>query len=161
LDIDFPNGLIIITGETGAGKSILLGAISLLLGTKADLSVLKRTDKNCVVEGEFEADGNDYILRRVIAPSGRSRSFINDEPVTSANLADISSKFVDIHAQHKHLLLNDKDFQLNVLDYFSGTGDLLDEYKLRYDNVLQLQEDLKKIDAQLAEDRRDKEYREF
>ena len=161
LDIDFPDGLIIITGETGAGKSILLGAVSLLLGTKTDLSVLKSTDKNCVVEGEFEADGNDYTLRRVIAPSGRSRSFINDEPVSSANLADISSKFVDIHAQHKHLLLNDKDFQLNVLDYFSGTGDLLDEYKLRYDNVLQLQEDLKKIDAQIAEDRRDKEYREF
>ncbi|MCI1720402.1 MAG: DNA repair protein RecN [Bacteroidales bacterium] len=161
LDIDFPDGLIIITGETGAGKSILLGAISLLLGVKADLNVLKRADKNCVVEGEFEADGKDYILRRVIAPSGRSRSFINDEPVTSAALADISSRLVDVHAQHKHLLLNDKDFQLKVLDYFSGTGDLLVKYRAEYEKVIELQEELKKLEAQIAADRRDREYREF
>ena len=79
LDIEFPGGLIIITGETGAGKSIMLGALSLLLGGKGDVSALKDNTRNCVVEGEFEADGEELILRRVISPAGRTRNFINDE----------------------------------------------------------------------------------
>ena len=87
LDIEFPSGLVIITGETGAGKSIMLGALSLLLGAKGDVSALKDNTKNCVVEGEFEADGETLILRRVISPAGRTRNFINDEPATLASLS--------------------------------------------------------------------------
>ena len=126
LDIDIPDGLIIITGETGAGKSILLGALGLLLGGKCDVSVLKDTSKNCVVEGVFDIKGcninldllndqdeidasQELVLRRVIAPSGRSRAFINDEPVSVALLQGISSRLVDIHAQHQHLLLTKKE----------------------------------------------------
>ena len=82
LDIEFPGGLIIVTGETGAGKSIMLGALSLLLGAKGDTSALKDNGKNCVVEGEFEVEGEEIILRRVISPAGRTRNFINDEPAT-------------------------------------------------------------------------------
>lgn len=161
LDINFPDGLIIITGETGAGKSILLGAVSLLLGGKADSNVFGSSQKNCVVEGEFVLGGKEYILRRVISPAGRSRSFINDEPASNAELSEISSRLIDIHAQHKQLLLNDKNFQLKVLDYFSGTGELLAKYKVLYDKILEQQTELARMDAQIAADRKDKEYREF
>ena len=125
LDIEFPSGLVIITGETGAGKSIMLGALSLLLGGKGDVSALKDSSRNCVVEGEFETDGEPLILRRVISPAGRTRNFINDEPATLAALTEISSTIVDIHAQHQHLLLTDESYQMKVLDYFAGTGNIL------------------------------------
>ena len=95
LDIEFPGGLIIITGETGAGKSIMMGALSLLLGAKADVSALKDNARNCVVEGEFDVDGEEFILRRVISPAGRTRNFINDEPATLASLTEIASRIVD------------------------------------------------------------------
>ena len=132
LDITFPDGLVIITGETGAGKSILLGALSLLLGKRADVSVFSDSTRNCVVEAEFsDKDGQEYILRRVITPAGRSRSFLNDEPVTLSDLADISHKIIDIHGQHQHLLLGDPDFRLSVIDNFAGTAPLLEEFLFR------------------------------
>ena len=106
VEINFPDGLIIITGETGAGKSILLGALSLLLGKKADSSVFHDSASNSVVEAEF---GDGTLIRRVITPAGRSRSFVNDEPVTLAELSALSRKIVDIHQQHQHLLLGDAD----------------------------------------------------
>lgn len=178
LDIDFPGGLVIITGETGAGKSILLGALSLLLGGKSDVSVLKDASKNCVVEGEFDIsgiginlseimdadfDGSDdtLILRRVVAPSGRSRVFINDEPASLAVLSEISHKLVDIHAQHDHLLLTDKAYQLSVLDYFSGAGSLLSDYREVHYKLLKAQAELailQQVDAANAQQR---EYQEF
>src|SRR3989339_536834 len=123
LEIGFPEGLVIITGETGAGKSILMGAISLLLGGKADMAILKDKNKNCVVEALFEIEGDSdfqrifeensleyspsLTLRRVVSPGGKSRSFVNDEPVSLQFLKDISEKIIDIHAQHQHLLLAD------------------------------------------------------
>ena len=121
LDIDFPEGLIIITGQTGAGKSILLGALSLLMGARADAGMIKDGADNCVVEGEFETsdpvirallDENDVdwedghlIIRRMVNPSGRSRAFVNDFPVSVGILQDLSSRLVDIHSQHQTLLL--------------------------------------------------------
>ena len=138
LEIDFPEGLVIITGQTGAGKSILLGALSLLMGAKADARVVSEGADNCVVEAEFEtaADDNDIkslleendvewdeghlIVRRVVNNSGRSRSFINDCPVSVGVLQDISSRLVDIHSQHQTLMLSDKHFQLDMLDHFAG-----------------------------------------
>ena len=132
LDIEFPGGLIIITGETGAGKSIMMGALSLLLGAKADVSALKDNARNCVVEGEFDVDGEELILRRVISPAGRTRNFINDEPATLASLTEIASRIVDIHAQHQHLLLADADYQMRVLDYFAGSSQVLEGYREVY-----------------------------
>lgn len=132
LDIRFPEGLIIISGQTGAGKSILLGALSLLLGSKADASVIGGEADSCVVEAVFRIpesdlvlkeilDDNDVevgdgelIIRRVVNRSGRSRSFINDSPVNIQILQSISSRLVDIHSQHQTLLLSDKSFQLSI-----------------------------------------------
>ncbi len=161
LDIEFPQGLVIITGETGAGKSIMLGALSLLLGGKGDVSALKDSQKNCVVEGEFECEGEEIILRRVISPAGRTRNFINDEPATLAALTQISSSIVDIHAQHQHLLLTDASYQMKVLDYFAGTGDLLNMYKEAYTSLQQTVAQLEKLQVEIARKEGDREYRQF
>ena len=161
LDIEFPQGLVIITGETGAGKSIMLGALSLLLGGKGDVSALKDSQKNCVVEGEFECEGEEIILRRVISPAGRTRNFINDEPATLAALTQISSSIVDIHAQHQHLLLTDASYQMKVLDYFAGTGELLDAYKETYTNLQQALAQLERLRDEIARKEGDREYRQF
>ena len=139
LDITFPEGLVIITGQTGAGKSILLGALSLLAGARADASLLPEGADSCVVEAEFTgmdealdallsgADvehepGGALLIRRVVARSGRSRSFINDCPVPVGLLQQAAERLVDIHSQHKSLLLTDPHFQLSVLDHFAGNA---------------------------------------
>ncbi len=141
LDITFPEGLIIITGETGAGKSILLGALSLVLGARADASVVGPHADNCVVEASF-AIGKDealqrilrendipddegmLVLRRVVAQSGRSRCFAGDEPVSVAVLQELSARLVDIHSQHQTLLLSDERFRLEALDLKAGCREL-------------------------------------
>ncbi len=162
LDIEFPDGLIIVTGETGAGKSILLGAISLLLGKRADQSVFSDAARNCVVEAEFsDSTGEEMILRRVITPAGRSRSFLNDEPVTLADLTEISSKIIDIHEQHNHLLLTDADFRLSVVDHFAGNGELLAEYNKVYKECMRLSAAVAELRRRIAEADKDAEYREF
>lgn len=143
LDIDFGNGLTIITGETGAGKSILLGALSLILGSRADTSVLLNKTDKCVVEGTFNIDGYgldgffekfeiDYsaitIIRREINPAGKSRAFINDTPVNLSQLSEIGDNLIDIHSQHQTLMLNESQFQLSVLDSFTETVKPREEY---------------------------------
>ena len=158
LDITFPEGLIIITGETGAGKSILLGAISLLLGHKAEASVFNDPAKNCVVEAEFD---DDLILRRVISPAGRSRSFMNDEPVTLAELTEISNKIIDIHGQHQHLLLSDAAFQLSVLDHYCGAIEDLERYRGVFDEHRSKSEELVKLQKEIDALSSDAEYRDF
>jgi len=141
LDIGFPEGLVIITGQTGAGKSILLGALSLLSGARADASAISEGADSCVVEAEFagadadlrallaeadvEEDGDRLLIRRVVSRSGRSRSFINDCPVPLSLLQDVAGRLVDIHSQHKSLLLTDAQFQLSVLDRFAGNAQAL------------------------------------
>ena len=163
LDITFPEGLIIITGETGAGKSILLGALSLLLGKRADASVFSDSTRNCVVEAEFSAkDGQEeYILRRVITPAGRSRSFLNDEPVSLTELTAISHKIIDIHEQHQHLLLTDPDFRLSVIDHFAGTGELLGRYRKAYSEYASLEDSISSLEKAMADAEKDAGYREY
>lgn len=162
LDITFPDGLVIITGETGAGKSILLGALSLVLGKRADSSVFCDNTRNCVVEAEFhDKSGEEYILRRVITPAGRSRSFLNDEPVSLADLAAISNRIIDIHGQHQHLLLTDPDYRLGVIDHFAGTAPLLDDYKKIYDEYTAVEDEAASLEKSIAEEERDAEYRQF
>ena len=141
LDIQFPEGLIIITGETGAGKSILLGALSLVLGAKADASIVGPHADNCVVEASFETgkdevlqrilrendipdDDGMLVLRRVVAQSGRSRCFAGDEPVSVAVLQELSARLVDIHSQHQTLQLSDERFRLEALDLKAGCKEL-------------------------------------
>ncbi len=161
LDIEFPEGLVIITGETGAGKSIMLGALSLLLGAKGDVSALKDSAKNCVVEGEFEIEGETLILRRVISPAGRTRNFINDEPATLAALTEISSTIVDIHAQHQHLLLTSESYQMKVLDYFAGTGKLVANYAKTHGELLSRHSELAELKDKIAKREGELEYRAF
>lgn len=166
LDINFPDGLIIITGETGAGKSILLGAISLLLGAKADTSIFNDISRNCVVEGEFKTDNSDsseseFIIRRVISPNGRSRSFINDEPVTNATLSEISSKLIDIHGQHQHLLIAESGTQIKILDYFSKCTNLVKEYREINSNLKATKEKLAKVENEIAKANAEEDYKRF
>lgn len=139
LDISFPEGLIIITGQTGAGKSILLGALSLLLGARTDVSHISDGAESCVVEAEFDIDGNlevkslleagdiewdngHVILRRVLSRSGRTRSFINDSPVQASFVTGLAGHLVDIHSQHQSLLLTDSRYQLSILDRYASLG---------------------------------------
>ncbi|MBR3303845.1 MAG: DNA repair protein RecN [Bacteroidales bacterium] len=161
LEIEFPNGLVIITGETGAGKSILLGAISLLLGGRADATALSSKEKNCVVEALFEQGGKERIVRRVISPSGRSRCFIDDEPVSLGELSQLSSTLIDIHEQHTHILLGEKEFQLKVLDLFSDNGALLLEYRQEYELLLKLKAEQEQLQQQIEKALAEQEFKEF
>ncbi|GET29370.1 DNA repair protein RecN [Prolixibacter sp. SD074] len=147
LDVEFQPGFTIITGETGAGKSILLGALSLILGQRADTTALKDTDRKCVVEGVFNVNAYglkelfgqydlDYddqaIFRREISPSGKSRAFINDTPVNLKAMRDLGLRLVDIHSQHQNLELNNQHFQLTVVDLYAGHNDLLETYREKF-----------------------------
>lgn len=162
LGIDFPEGFIIITGETGAGKSILMGAIALLFGGRADLSVIKNKEKNCVVEALFELEaGKEITLRRVLSPNGKSRSFVDDEPVSAATLKELSETLVDIHAQHQHLLLADSGFQLSVLDSFAGNGELLQRYAAEYGLLSELTTRYNSLSSKIAKEEAESDYFRF
>lgn len=174
LDIEFPEGLVIITGQTGAGKSILLGALSFLAGAKADASMISPGASTCTVEAGFdssdarvaemlaandiEPDGTRLLIRRVISSSGRSRSFINDCPVQQGVLQSISSLLVDIHSQHKSLLLADSGFQLSVLDAFAGNSGLLADCRRSWKELLSLRAELGSLRAELAQLQAERDY---
>ena len=176
LEVDFPEGLVIITGQTGAGKSILLGALSLLLGSKADASVIGGGAENCVVEGVFlvpEADvslrgilegndidfsGGELIIRRVVSRSGRSRSFINDSPVALQLLQGIASRLVDIHSQHQTTLLTDRSFQMAMLDHFCGNDGLLAGCRSSFRNLRAMEKELKEVDDRLERLSEERDY---
>ena len=176
LDVEFENGLTIITGETGAGKSILLGALSLILGTRADTTVLLDKNEKCVVEGTFridEYDLNDFFisneldfepyttLRREINPAGKSRAFINDTPVTVNLLKELGDQLIDIHSQHQTLMLNDNSFQMNIIDSFAGTGKLKNEYRQSYLKYLGLKKEFAGLKRAADKNRSDLEYYQF
>lgn len=159
LNIDFSTGFSVITGETGAGKSILLGALDLVRGKRADLTTLKNKDEKCVIEAVFTIENynlksffeeNDFdyetetIIRREILPSGKSRAFINDSPVNLQQLQDLSDCLIDIHSQHQTLELNNQDFQITLLDSLAKNQNLVSQYK----SELSL---YKKIDNSLKE----------
>ncbi|CDN31536.1 DNA repair protein RecN [Mucinivorans hirudinis] len=160
LSIDFAARLNTITGETGAGKSILLGALGLLAGGRAESAAFADNEKNCVIEGVFEIAGeedflrdndieligNELIVRRVISPQGRSRAFINDEPVSLSVLKELSSRLVDIHSQHQTLLLNDENFQINIIDQITGYS--TDNYKILYKKLKATGKELKLLKEQ-------------
>jgi len=157
LNIDLDKGLSIITGETGAGKSIILGAMSLIMGNRADTSVINDSSKKCVVEATFnvadyklqklfEKNEIDYfetaIVRREISPEGRSRAFINDTPVNLTIIKEILSKLIDIHSQHDTLTLNDAAFQIGVIDLVAKNTSLLNNYKRTFKQYKKTTEEL-------------------
>ena len=160
LNISFNSGFSVITGETGAGKTILVDGISLLLGKRADLSVNRDKTKKCVIEGIFDIgaynlksifDVNelDYdsetILRREISPSGKSRAFINDSPVNLHQLSKIGSRIIDIHTQHENINILDQDFQYEIIDAFSNNNEIVDEFRLLFNQFQELQRKIEKL----------------
>ncbi len=161
LDISFPGNLVVISGETGAGKSILLGALSLLLGKKADASVLGDASRNCVVEAQFETGGEETILRRVVSPQGRSRSFVNDEPVSLDELKEISSTLVDLHSQFDHIILGSRKYQLSVLDAFAGIGSEVEAYSALYARWTASGRRIADIREQIAKSSSDSDYIQY
>ncbi len=174
LNIQFNPGFSVITGETGAGKSIVIGALHLLLGQRADSKQVKLGKKKCVIEAHFDLshydmesffddneidyDATDCILRREVSEKGKSRAFINDTPVSLTTLRDLGDQLIDIHSQHQNLLLQKEDFQLNVVDIIAGDSELLANYKEKYSVWLQA----KKAYADYEEAcKRSKENEEF
>ena len=166
LSIDLSSGLSIITGETGAGKSILLGALGLVLGNRADLSSLKDTSKKCIVEAKvaianynlkefFEKVDLDYedttILRREILPSGKSRAFVNDTPVTLSVLNELRSKLIDVHSQHQTMELSDASFQFIVLDALAKNANKVASYKRGVYQLHQLKKELENLERNQRE----------
>lgn len=176
LDIDFFDGLSIITGETGAGKSVLLGALGLILGHRADISVLKDKEKKCFVEARFKInklslkyffDENDLdyeditTIRREINSNGKSRAFINDTPVNIRELKIIGAKLVDIHSQHQNLLLENDTFQLNVLDSFARNDEILENYYIIYKKYKILKKQYQNLYENAQKSQSDLDYIQF
>ena len=173
LSIDFSSGLSIITGETGAGKSILLGALGLVLGNRADLSSLKDTSTKCIVEAKvaisnydlqdfFKEVDLDYepetIIRREILPSGKSRAFVNDTPVTLSVLNQLRIKLIDVHSQHQTMQLSDNNFQFTVIDAFAKNKERISSYQRGFVQLNQLKKELVELENKQREAHQQYDY---
>ena len=177
LEISLNGGLTIITGETGAGKSIILGALTLLLGERADVRSVRNSDKKTVVEGVFDISGysiesflsendidsynSDCILRRELLPNGRSRTFVNDTPVTVSVLSELASRLIDIHSQHSNALLLNPVYQLDVIDGISTDKELKLKYAQIYDEYFDLKKRIEETKSRIEKNKADEEYFRF
>lgn len=177
LDIELHEGFSVITGETGAGKSIILGAIGLLLGQRADSKAIMSGASKCVIEAEFEVsgcgldrffadndvdfDGNVCIVRRELTSAGKSRSFVNDTPSPLSLLKELGDKLIDIHSQHQNLLLNKENFQLGILDTVGGNAETLAEYSEIYKSYKNLCAELEKAEEEARRNSEDEEFVQF
>lgn len=177
LDIQLHPGFSIITGETGAGKSIILGAIGLLLGNRADTKAIKTGCDRCTIEAHFDLsrydmqnfftehdidyDAEDTIIRRELTAAGKSRAFINDTPVALSLMRELGESLVDIHSQHQNLLLQKEDFQLNVVDIIAQDSKLLGDYRATYNQYRQAQQRLAKMEEEIARSRENEEFLKF
>ena len=177
LDIDFFQGFSVITGETGAGKSIILGAIGLLLGQRADTKVVKTNTQKCTIEATFdlsnydfkswfednelEYDEEDCIIRRELTATGKSRGFINDTPVTLQLMRELGEMLMDVHSQHQNLLLQKEDFQLNVLDVIASNSALKKEYAATYATLKQEERKLSELQDQIKNSKEREEFLRF
>ena len=174
--IDLQKGFTIITGETGAGKSIMLGALGLLLGDRADFSAIRDIEKKCVIEGTFsisnyqlqrffEKQDLDYednsIIRREILPSGKSRAFVNDTPVKLSSLQKLGAYLIDIHSQHETLSLGNSDYQFNVIDTLAKNEGHILEYRKELRELRLLQNRLKELETEQAEAAKEYDYNLF
>ncbi len=176
LEIDFEQGFSVITGETGAGKSIILGALGLIVGQRADAKTIKMGESKCVIEGTFNISAYDLkafftekeidydeicILRRELMSSGKSRAFINDTPVTLADLKELGNKLIDIHSQHQNLILGDNQFQMHVVDALAGNDSLLKEYNQIYTIYKDSEKKLKNLQDAITKSSQEEEYLRF
>ena len=177
LDIQLNPGFSVITGETGAGKSIILGAINLLLGQRADTKCIKHDTHKCIIEAHFDIsrygmenffndngidyDADDCILRREISPTGKSRAFINDTPVTLLTMRTLGSQLIDIHSQHQNLLLNEENFQLNVIDIIAENKPLLIKYKEHFSELKAVRREIQKMRDEAEENKKNEDFMRF
>ena len=176
LDISFDKGFSVITGETGAGKSIILGAIGLLLGQRADVKAIRRGASKCIIEARFDISGygmrpffedneleydEECILRREVQASGKSRAFINDTPASLSQVKELGELLIDVHSQHQNLLLNKEGFQLNVLDILAHNDAALEKYHARYAEWKQAERELAELMALAEKSRSDEDYIRF
>ena len=177
LDIELYQGFSVITGETGAGKSIILGALGLLLGQRADSKAIKQGAEKCVIEAHFdlsrygmtdffeeneiEYDAADCIVRRELTASGKSRAFINDTPVQLSLLKELGEQLVDIHSQHQNLLLNKQDFQLNVVDIIAGDEKELQLYQQAYTQYHATEKELSALKESIEQNRQNADFLQF
>lgn len=176
LSIDFDSGLSILTGETGAGKSIIMGALSLILGQRADTKAIQEGKAKCVVEAVFDVKDygleelfqlndvdydSELIVRREVLDSGKSRAFLNDTPVSLQFLKEVTSKLIDVHSQHANLLLSNDDFQLDVLDSVAQTKDLKTEYRKMFETYRSVLKQLKEIRDMALREQEEREYIQF
>lgn len=177
LDIDFHEGFSVITGQTGAGKSIILGALNLLLGGRADAKAIQTGEKKCMVEASFaienlniesffanndiDYDAHDCIIRREVLQSGKSRAFINDTPVSAAKLKELGSSLIDIHSQHQNLLIRNEHFLINTLDIMAAQPQLVSGYKCLYGQCRQAEYALSQLQQRAAKGHTDQEFMQF
>ena len=177
LDMEFRSGFSVMTGETGAGKSIILGAIGLLLGQRADSKTVKMGTEKCVIEAHFdlsrygmqpffeendiEFDANDTIIRRELTSAGKSRAFINDTPVALTMLKELGERLVDVHSQHQNLLLNKQDFQLNVVDVIAQDTKELDDYQQAFVRYHDLKKEEERVRQEIEQGRQAQDFLQF
>ena len=174
LDMTFNGGFSVITGETGAGKSIILGAIGLLKGQRADSKLIKRGSEKCVIEAHFnlsrygmekffndndvEYDADDCIVRREITAAGKSRAFVNDTPVPLSVLKELGEQLIDVHSQHQNLLLGKQDFQMEIVDIIADDKDLLDNYRKAYGDYREKQRKLNDLQERLTSNKANADF---
>ena len=174
LDMTFNGGFSVITGETGAGKSIILGAIGLLKGQRADSKLIKRGSEKCVIEAHFnlsrysmekffndndvEYDADDCIVRREITAAGKSRAFVNDTPVPLSVLKELGEQLIDVHSQHQNLLLGKQDFQMEIVDIIADDKDLLDNYRKAYGDYREKQRQLDDLQERLSSNKANADF---
>ncbi len=177
LDITFKPGFSVITGETGAGKSIILGAIGQILGNRADARMVKAGCDKCVIEAHFDLSNydmesffndndidyepEDCIIRRELKANGKSRAFINDTPVALTTARELGQQLVDIHSQHQNLLLQKEDFQLNVVDIIAHNSQLLNDYRTLFDGYAKAKAALREKEEECEKDRANEDFLRF
>ena len=179
IDIDFKDGLSVITGETGAGKSIILGALSMILGGRADTKSIGNADKKSIIEATFYAkndaeidkfctsndidrfEDNNFILRREISSSGRSRAFINDTPVTLQQLRDAAIRLIDLHSEHQNLLIAYAKYQLQIIDSIANNVNELNEYKTQFKKYIEIRNRLNQRKIEISKNKENEEFLRF
>ena len=176
IEIDFKNGFSIITGETGSGKSILLGALGLVLGQRPDTNILKDKDRRCVIEANFNITKyhlqkfftdaemeyeEETILRREILPNGKTRAFVNDSPVNIKLLKELGCKLIDIHSQNQNLSLGDPEYQMGIVDTYAQHSSLLEDYQVQFEEYQDIKRDLKNQEEIARKEKSDLDYYQF
>ncbi|MFA9372276.1 MAG: DNA repair protein RecN [Labilibaculum antarcticum] len=176
LDIEFSDGFSVITGETGSGKSILLGALSLVLGQRAEVNVLKDKEQKCIIESTFSIaryklkqffDDNELeyeeetLLRREILPNGKSRAFINDSPVSAKVLKELGFRLIDVHSQNQNLIIGSFEYQVSIVDTYAGNVTILKKYQECFDQFQKLKQELRKKEEIAAKEKADLDYYQF